>query len=247
MTAAPVTAQPPGRRAAPPVPPAADAGGHAATKAPPVDPLGAALPEQLAVPEHLAEHRQLAENVLSPALAELAHAHGVATEFWDWQGRHTVVPRSTIVAVLSAMDVDTSSEASIERASAELRIRPWTQVLPDVVVLREGVTARVAAHAEEGVAVQLEVELENGAGRRALLPVRGAEPPRVVAGRSMAQTLVAVPGDLPLGWHVLRATKITPAKIKPLDEVRGQIVDIVKRAMPALSRWCRVSRKASRP
>lgn len=33
----------------------------------------------------------------------------------------------------------------------------------------------------------------------------------------------------PLGWHVLRVTKITPAKVKPLDEVRAQIVDIVKR------------------
>ena len=33
-------------------------------------------------------------------LADLARAKGVATEYWDWQGRHVVVPGETIVAVL---------------------------------------------------------------------------------------------------------------------------------------------------
>ena len=33
----------------------------------------------------------------------------------------------------------------------------------------------------------------------------------------------------PLGWHVMRVTKITPPVVKPLEEVREQIVDTVKR------------------
>jgi peptidyl-prolyl cis-trans isomerase D len=33
----------------------------------------------------------------------------------------------------------------------------------------------------------------------------------------------------PLGWHVLRVTKITPAAVKPLEEVRPQIVEAIKR------------------
>ena len=37
----------------------------------------------------------------SPRLVELAHAHGVATEYWDWQGRHVTVSEAAIVAVLS--------------------------------------------------------------------------------------------------------------------------------------------------
>ena len=38
----------------------------------------------------------------SPELVELAAAHGVATDFWDWQGRHTVVTRESVEAVLAA-------------------------------------------------------------------------------------------------------------------------------------------------
>src|SRR5699024_3689368 len=30
-----------------------------------------------------------------PRLVELAHAHGVATEYWDWQGNHVVVTAAT--------------------------------------------------------------------------------------------------------------------------------------------------------
>ena len=38
-----------------------------------------------------------------PRLVELAHAHGVATEYWDWQGRHVTVSAATIRAVLTAL------------------------------------------------------------------------------------------------------------------------------------------------
>ncbi|HEX6469587.1 MAG TPA: 4-alpha-glucanotransferase [Streptosporangiaceae bacterium] len=39
------------------------------------------------------------------ALAGLARAHGVATEYQDWHGRRVPVPRETIVAVLDALGV----------------------------------------------------------------------------------------------------------------------------------------------
>ena len=34
---------------------------------------------------------------------ELANAYGVATDYWDWQGRHVEVPVDTMVAVLGAL------------------------------------------------------------------------------------------------------------------------------------------------
>ena len=37
---------------------------------------------------------------LDPTLHELADAYRIATEYWDWQGRHVSVTRDTIVAVL---------------------------------------------------------------------------------------------------------------------------------------------------
>ena len=40
---------------------------------------------------------------LDPALAELANAYGIATEFWDWQGHHQPVGAETVAAVLAAL------------------------------------------------------------------------------------------------------------------------------------------------
>ena len=31
-----------------------------------------------------------------PVLAELAQAYGVATDFWDWQGVHTIVSATAL-------------------------------------------------------------------------------------------------------------------------------------------------------
>jgi 4-alpha-glucanotransferase len=37
-----------------------------------------------------------------PRLVELAHAYGVATEYWDWLGQHVTVSDAAIRAVLTA-------------------------------------------------------------------------------------------------------------------------------------------------
>ena len=54
---------------------------------------------------------------LHPALRQLAEAYGIATEFWDWQGRHVDVPAETIVKVLAALDVDASTPEAAEQAA----------------------------------------------------------------------------------------------------------------------------------
>jgi 4-alpha-glucanotransferase len=41
----------------------------------------------------------------SEPLTQLAAAHGVATDYWDWQGRHAPISAETIVAVLAALGV----------------------------------------------------------------------------------------------------------------------------------------------
>ena len=46
-----------------------------------------------------------------PRLAELALAHGVATEYWDWQGRHVTVSAATIRSVLTALGVRAEGDA----------------------------------------------------------------------------------------------------------------------------------------
>ena len=156
----------------------------------------------------------------SPALTELARAHGVATEYWDWQGNHVVVSESTIVTVLAALDVDASSEAAVRAALEAVELRAWRQVLPPVVVCREGWTPWVPVHLDDGAAVQLWITLEGGARREVRQVDRWVEP-RVVDGRRVGEATFELPGDLPLGWHVLHArmgggaTTTTPLVVTP--------------------------------
>ena len=155
------------------------------------------------------------EDALTAQLVELAHAYGVATEFWDWRGQHTVVPRHTIVAVLAALDVEAGDRLSIERALADVRERPWLRVLPPIVVAREGTSPRFGVHVTHGTPVEVSVELETG-GRRPLSQEDRWVEPRAVGGRQIGEATFVVPADLPLGWHTLHALHADGVVQRPL-------------------------------
>ena len=97
----------------------------------------------------------------SVALAELAHAHGVATDFHDWKGAHTVISDTTLRTVLGALGVDASSDEAVQASLADAENRPWRRTLPATVVCREGWTPWVHAHVPHGAAVRLTIELED--------------------------------------------------------------------------------------
>ncbi|MBI4939593.1 MAG: 4-alpha-glucanotransferase [Actinobacteria bacterium] len=170
-----------------------------------------------AAPEELSQH-----------LVELAHVYGVATEFWDWQGRHTVVPRRTILAVLDALGVVARTEDEITFALGEARDRSWRRTLPNVVVTRAGQTPRVPVHVDHGQPVEVWVETEDGERRPLGQEDRWVEP-RVVTGRLVGQASFLVPADLPLGWHTLYARHsgglsacplvVTPARLELPEQV----------------------------
>ena len=63
---------------------------------------------------------------LDPALDDLAEAFGVATEYWDWQGKHVPASRETVVAVLAALDVEASTPEAAATALANHHRHPWT-------------------------------------------------------------------------------------------------------------------------
>ena len=56
-------------------------------------------------------------------LAQLADAHGVAVEYWDWQGGRVDVEDATLTAVLTALGVDASSDARQALISARVTSR----------------------------------------------------------------------------------------------------------------------------
>src|SRR5262249_59149449 len=58
---------------------------------------------------------------------------------------------------------------------------------------------------DEGGAVEVGAALEAGGARRDLSQVDNWEPPRELDGRLVGEASFAVPDDLPLGYHTLRA------------------------------------------
>jgi 4-alpha-glucanotransferase len=144
--------------------------------------------------------------VLSAELAELAAYHGVATEFWDWQGRHVAVAEPTIIAVLQATGVsgDLADPAQARVALERAWLDPWRDPLPPCTVLREGAGAWVWAHVPHGDPVDVWVELEDGRVTN-LSQVDNWVEPRWVDGELIGEATFYLPADLPLGWHRLKA------------------------------------------
>jgi 4-alpha-glucanotransferase len=143
---------------------------------------------------------------LSPELASLAAAHGVATEYDDWHGEHVAVSATTVVAVLAALGVDASTPESARQALAHDRDQPWRRLLPATLVTRGGAESDVRVHVPHGAPVEVWIELEDG---RACRDVAAQQPgwvdPREVDGRTVAVATYRLPADLPLGYHRLRA------------------------------------------
>lgn len=139
-----------------------------------------------------------------PHLTELAHAYGIATEFWDWKGRLTEVSAETVIAILAAMDVDATDPEKSSEALAAAYDRPWLRVLPACVVIEQGRCEPLLAHVPHGEWVTVSVRLEEG-GQRELRQLTHDVAPREVSGRLIGEAAFELPADLPLGYHRLEA------------------------------------------
>jgi len=142
---------------------------------------------------------------LSSDLRDLAEACGVATEYWDWRGNHVAIPAETIVPVLRALGIDAATPEAAAVALREHRRDGWSRLLPPCLVTRQGWTPTFPVHVPHGDPVDVWIELETGGTRQDLRQVDNWEPPREVGGRLVGEASFSVPGDLPLGYHRLRA------------------------------------------
>ncbi len=146
-------------------------------------------------------------DALPHALIALAERYGVVPDYWDFHGGHRFVSEATLVAVLAALGVDASSPERIELALTNAEDEVWRRMVPPVVVLRAGHGGQLAVHVDDGAPVQAHLELdpEEGGGRRSLDQLDVYVPPRTVDGRLVGRATMALPADLPLGWHTVVA------------------------------------------
>ncbi|WP_432845157.1 4-alpha-glucanotransferase [Amycolatopsis sp. CA-161197] len=124
---------------------------------------------------------------VSPELAELAAAYGVATHYENSDRLEVQVEAEVVVAVLAQFDVDASNEESIRRALEGVRSARASADLPPTLVVRAGDTRELGR--------EVTVELEDG------------------TTRAVGTTL---PADLPLGWHhVVDGERRVPLAVVP--------------------------------
>ncbi|MFC5380299.1 4-alpha-glucanotransferase [Aquipuribacter nitratireducens] len=159
---------------------------------------------------------------LDEDLARLADAYGVATDYWDWQGNHVVVPRATVLAVLAALEVDAATPEALQQALRDVDLGPWRRAVPACTVVREGREERVLVHVDDGWDARLSVVVEEGE-ERPLEQVAHDVPPRDVDGRRVGEAAFALPTDLPLGWHELHL-RATPGDGGSATDATGVLV-----------------------
>jgi len=140
----------------------------------------------------------------SESLQELARAHGVATDFWNFDGHHQIVTAWTIRSVLHALGVRAGDEGEIQASLRDADLAPWRDTLPPCVVMRHGTDHMVPVHVLDGTEVAVEVELEED-GRVELRQADVWVHPRVVDGQTLGRATFVIPADLPLGWHTIVA------------------------------------------
>lgn len=154
-------------------------------------------------------------HTVSPALAELADACGVASSYEDASGVRREVSSSTLRAVLAAMGVEVGSDddeggVSVREALDGVRLRPWRRVLPPTLVARQGTAIGCPVHVPRGAIVDVSVVLEDTDVPLTLLPLDEPRVARDVDGVPMDRVTLEVPASVPAGWHRVIAVVDSP-------------------------------------
>ena len=141
-----------------------------------------------------------------PALRDLAELYQISTEFWDWKGHHSEVDDASVIAVLSAFDIDASTPEKARAAVDTYHARLWQRALPPCVVVEQGAAKTFAVHVRAGAGAHVFIKLEDG-GSLDARQVENLSPDREVDGEWLGEASFAVPEELPLGYHriVLRS------------------------------------------
>lgn len=169
---------------------------------------------------------------LPASLVELARRYGVATEYENWTGRHTIVADSTLIAVLDALGVPAATE---DERTAALRAHDrdyWERALPPTIIGRSGVASSFWVHVTHGDAVGLWLRLEDGSVRTGLRQLENNRTPYDLGDRLVGEATFELPADLPLGYHQLHL-QIGGADISTLVIVSPVSLELPARLGPS--------------
>lgn len=149
-------------------------------------------------------------------LAQVAEAYGVATDFWTFEGELKEISATTIVKILGAMQIDSTTEERCLEALEAARTRPWRLTLPECSVVRSGSPAHIPVHLPDGSSVTMEVLLEDG-GSFQIPQADIYTPPREINSELIGQATFVIPENIPMGYHTIRV------RIVPQGKVEGEI------------------------
>ncbi|MDR1449342.1 MAG: 4-alpha-glucanotransferase [Propionibacteriaceae bacterium] len=139
---------------------------------------------------------------IDSGLAQLAAAHRIAIDFWDWKGQRADVSAATLIAALAALGVDASTPEAVNAALADHELAAWRRTLPPVVVMEQGADKVVDVHVAAGSPAEVWAVCENGV-RVDAWQVDNSVPDREVDGHWTGRASFCLPGSLPLGYHSL--------------------------------------------
>lgn len=154
---------------------------------------------------------------LPATLADLAHRHGVATDYHDWTGRYVTVAESTLVAVLEALGVAAATEEGRVHALTEDTRRYWSRPLPPILLGRGGSGTPFWVHVTHGDPVRVWLQLEDGTVRTGLRQLENNSAPFDLDGRLVGEATFELPPDLPLGYHRLHMRSGAPDHLWDAD------------------------------
>jgi 4-alpha-glucanotransferase len=148
--------------------------------------------------------------MLDSLLDQLARLRGIGDRYYDYRGELKTVGAASKTAILAAMGCRVTDAEAVAGEIGRIEAGRWQGLLPSVCVVRpgaSGVSVVVPADALEGE-VRWSVRLDDGSARSGACRAAdlGETERQHIDGRSLTRRTLALPEDLPSGYHELELT-----------------------------------------
>lgn len=146
--------------------------------------------------------------MLDSLLDQLSRQCGIGDAYHNWRGELMWVSRGTKTAILAAMGCPTGDATAIQELLHDRETARWRTLLPPVAVLHPGRFALTVAVAEDELERPLDwyLRLEGGGEWRGRVRAGDLveQERRELDGRWQTRRVLALPEQLPHGYHSLR-------------------------------------------